>query len=322
MLKFKWIKITLMALAVILGMNTPSAVLAAENGALNYPAGSPAVFIGEFPPIPGLFAVSQTSYTASDSLYDANGDKIEDQDFELVAWVETFRFLVSYPYRLWGANLYSQLVLPLVSVESSLTISTPYGPYEAFDDSDSGLANIAIAPVILNWHQPESYQYITFGVDFVLYSGASYDEENSVNAATGYNTIMPQVAYRYDDPNGFDLGFKANLMFNLENGATNYDTGDMLVLDLLAGWNVGKWKLDIVGGYTHQYASDQKNGNDVNNSKLRSLNMGPSITYSAGPLIVNVNYQKGLLAENSSMNDTFWLNIALPLYVPNPPMPK
>lgn len=304
----------LTVLAMALGL--VSGASAAEPGALNYPAGSPGVFLGEFPPLPGLFMVAQTTYTTSDALYDSDGDKINDTKFKLNTWVETFRFLASYPQKLWGANLYSQLVLPVVNVESKLSVRTPVGRHRIYDGEDSGLANITVSPLIMNWQLQESHQYFTLGLDIALEWGASYDDDKAVNAGTGYTTFIPVLAYRYDNPNGLDVGVKANFMFNLENDSTDYDTGDMIALDLYAGWNFGKWKLGAMGAYTDQFESDKVHGHTVKNSDIRMFNVGPSISYVAGPVIFNFNYQKGVTAENISKNDFFWFNIALPLYVP------
>lgn len=324
MLNSKCTKIVWMVWLLIVGAASASIVMAAENGALNYPAGSPGIFVGRFPPIPGLFVIAQTSHMTSDALYDDNGDKEEGEDFEMEAWAQTFRFLASYPRKLWGASLYSQLVVPIVNVSTSLSANTPGGKINIFDDDDTGIGNITISPLVLNWHRPENDHHYTVGVDFVLEQGAAYDESNDVNAGTGYATIIPTAAYRFDRPDGPDLGIRANLMINLQNDATHYDTGDMLAFDFVAGWNFGNWKAGIVGGYTHQYGDDEA-GKDYPhpaNGKLRTLTMGPSIAFSNGPLTININYQKGVLAENASMNDAFWLNLALPLYVPPSARPK
>ena len=322
MLNVKLAKFAIILSSIILGGALTSTCMAAESGALNYPAGSPGPLVGEFPPIQGLFMVSQTSYTTSTALYDSHGDKIDADDFSMDAWAETFRILASYPRQLWGARLYSQLVIPIVHVDSSLSVSTPFGSIDIFDDSDAGLGNITVSPLIMNWYFPESHQYFTVGLDIALEAGASYSANSPVNAGTGYNTIMPVLAYRYDNPNGFDIGARLTPMFNLENDNTDYDTGDMVAVDFTTGWNIGKWKVGIVGGYTKQFENDQKNGVDIPNSKMESLLVGPSIMYSVGPIIINLNYQKGVLAENTSKNDSFWLNFTIPLYVPESARPK
>ena len=304
------IAVVLLAMCMLL----PLHAVAAESGAVNYPAGSPGTLVGEFPSIPGLFGVSQTSYTTSKGLYDNDGDKIND--FEMDAWAETFRLVASYPTKFLGANLYSQLVIPVVKLENSLTVSTPGGPFEVFDDSDSGLGNIIISPLIMNWHKPDSNSYYTIGLDIATTWGASYDADKPVNVATGYSSFIPVLAYRYDVPNGIDLGVRASYLINQENSDTDYDSGDMLCLDLFGGWNFGKWQVGITGGYTQQLTDDEQNGNEIDNHRMKLLQLGPSITYMNGPMIIEVNYQKGLLAENTSKNDSFWLNFTLPLYVP------
>lgn len=313
------LKTAVVASSFVITTVAASPVVAAEHGALNYPHGSPGVLLGEFPPLPGLFLVAQTTYATSDGLYDGDGDEIRDEDFEMETWVETFRFLASYPTELWGARLYSQVVLPLVNVQTSLGVETPVGKMEIFDDDDSGLANITVSPLIMNWQFRESHQYITLGLDLALEWGASYDEEKEVNAGTGYTSIIPVAAYRYDDPSGLDAGIKANLMFNLENDATDYESGDMIALDFYAGWNIGKWKVGVVGGYSNQFEADEQYGVKVDESEMMALNIGPSLSYSAGPFIINFNYQKGVAAENISLNDYCWFNVTVPLYVPNRP---
>ncbi|MBU1170233.1 MAG: transporter [Proteobacteria bacterium] len=318
------IKKVFITLSVILCIAMVSTSMAAEDGALNYIPGAPGSVLGEFPPIPGLFVIAQTSYTSSDALYDHHGDEIKDLDFNLDAWAQTFRFLASYPHKVWGANIYSQLVVPMVSVDTSASVDThsPAGVVSLFDEDDRGLGNLTISPIILNWQQAESHQYFTAGLDIALEKGASYTKDKHVNAGTGYSTIMPVLAWRYDDPDGLDFGVKANVMFNMENDYTHYDTGDMLSLEFIGGWNLGKMKVGLIGAYTLQYEDDESNGSEVADSKMKSLVIGPSIAYSMGPLIINLNYQKGILAENGPMTDTLWLNIALPLYVPPSARPK
>lgn len=296
-----------------------SPAMAAEDGPLNYPAGSPGSMVGQFPPFAGLFMISQTSFSTSDALYDSNGDEIKSRDFSMDAWVETVRFVASYPTQLWGAHLYSQLVLPIGNVDSSLSVNTGSGSMSIFDEDDTALGNITVSPLIMNWTLSE-HQYFTVGMDIALKQGGdSYDADSSVNVATGYNSIIPLFAYRYNDPQGLDIGAKFAYLINQENSSTDYDTGDMLAIDFTAGWNFGKLGVGIVGGYTDQLENDKQYGVEIEDSKLRTLTLGPSLTYSMGPVTINVNMQKGILTENSSRSDSYWINVALPLYVATPP---
>ena len=131
---------------------------------------------------------------------------------------------------------------------------------------------------------------------------------------------MPTLAYRYDDPTGFDFGISPRLSFNTLNSTTNYQSGTALIVDLEAGYNVGKWKLGVAGGYTQQLENDTLNGATVANSRLKQFALGPSITYTSLPFIFNLNWQSGLYAENGAAVSSVWANVAMPLSVAGGPM--
>jgi hypothetical protein len=297
--------------------------LGAENGVTNYPAGAPGVFIGAFPPIPGIFALSQTNYTSGSGLYDGNGNKLPIP-FRVSSISETARFLISYPTDLLGAHVYTQFVLPFVHLESS----NPGGKFSA-----DGFAGLTVSPVILQWSLAQ-FQSFTLGLDIATNTG-TYSPGASLNVGTNYNTIMPTVAYRYFDPKGFEFAVAPRLLFNDTNTESvnqftrlqqEYRSGDALVVDFNAGYNFGPWKAGIVGGYTHQFADDTVNGVKAFNAagvqdgnRLRTLAFGPSLAYNAGTFQVNVNYQHTFLVENGTKSDSVWANISFPIWVPAPP---
>ena len=111
------------ALAAAMAAALSGGAQAAENGVLNYPSGAPSVFIGEFPPMPGLFGASQTTYSYADALYDSKGNKLA-VPFKLAAESETLRFIASYPAELFGAHLLSQLVIPMVHLDIKVPAAT------------------------------------------------------------------------------------------------------------------------------------------------------------------------------------------------------
>lgn len=299
------------------------AALAAENGVTNYPAGSPGIFIGTFPPIPGLFAISQTSYTSANGLYDGSGNKLPIP-FRLSSVSETVRFLASYPGEFFGAHVYSQLVVPVVHINNS----NPGGTFQA-----DGFANLTISPVILNWAL-SPLQSVTLGLDIMPNTG-TYSPSKPLNVGTNYTTISPVFAYRYSDPKGFEFAVSPRLLLNTTNTDSvnaftqtlqQYRSGDALAVDFTAGYNIGPWKLGAVGGYVQQYADDTVNGIKAFNAagiqdgnRLRALNFGPSVTYNAGPVQINLNYQHTFYVENGTKADTVWANVAFPIWVPAPP---
>src|SRR5262249_49804558 len=155
--------------------------------------------------------------------------------FNLTAYAETARLLAAYPGELFGAKVYSQVVLPFVHLD-----------IDAFGNSQTanGLANVTVTPFILNWTRDE--HHFSAALDIVT-SWAQYDPAK-LSVGTGYSSFIPTVGYRYDVPNGFDFGFLARLEFNTENDATNYRSGTALMIDGVIGWNFGPWKIGAVAG--------------------------------------------------------------------------
>ena len=275
---------------------------AMEGGVSPFPAGSTSEYIAAMPPIPGLFAVQQTSFTSSTRLYDSNGDKVP-VPFKLIARTTTTRLLASWGAQALGAGLYSQLVLPLVSLDLSVA---------GREGSDKGLSNVTVSPLIARWSL-SPVANVTAGLDIALPS-SSYKSDRMANVAVGYTSWQPVVAYRYNAPGGLDVGISNRLLLNRRNSDTDYRSGNAYVGEFTAGWNFDKWKVGAVGGYVNQFSDDKQAGAAIGN-RLRSFAMGPSISYQAGPVMLNANYQRGLYAVNTAKSNSIWVNVAIPLWV-------
>ncbi|HTH74425.1 MAG TPA: transporter [Trinickia sp.] len=271
-----------------------------EGGVSPYPAGAVGTNIANLPPIPGLFALEQFNYTFANGLYGNDGKKLPIP-FSLSAYSETTRLLVSYPFHLLGANVYSQLVIPVVSLHTSV-----FGQ----SSTQNGLSNITVTPALLEWHLTQNLA-IASGLDFAFETGSYSPVKSSV--AVGYTSIQPVVSVRYNVPNGIDVAVANRLLLNSKNGATNYRSGDGYVAEFSAGWNFGPWKLGVVGAYLNQFSDDKANGVSAGN-RMKTFGIGPSVVYDARSWNVNVNYQQGLYAANTAKSSSVWLNIAIPLW--------
>lgn len=273
-----------------------------EGGISPFPAGSTGEYIAALPPIPGLFAVEQFNYSSSNGLYDNNGNK-RPIPFKSSVYSATTRLLAAYPTTVLGANLYSQLVLPAVSLHTDVA---------GHSETHGGMSNITVTPVMLRWGL-SPYANITTGLDISLPTGSYSPARTSV--AVGYTSWQPVVAYRYNEPNGLDVGISNRLLLNQKNGDTAYRSGSAYVADFTAGWNFGKWKVGAVGAYLNQFSDDRQNGAVVGGNRSRSFAVGPSIAYNAGPFSISVNYQRGIYAVNTAKSNALWVNVAIPLWV-------
>ncbi|TCG08106.1 hypothetical protein BZM27_14455 [Paraburkholderia steynii] len=280
---------------------------ALEGGVSPYPAGAVGTNIAEMPPIPGLFALEQLSYSYSNGLYGNDGEKLPFR-FHSSAFSATTRLLASYPFTLLGAHLYSQLVLPVVSLHTNVAGQR---------GTQDGLSNVTLSPVIASWSLARNLTF-TSGFDIAFETGSYSPSKPSV--AVGYTSLQPVVSLRYNAPNGIDLGVANRVMFNRENGETGYRSGTAYVGEFEAGWNIGKWKLGVVGAYLNQFTDDRNNGALVAGNRAKTLGIGPSIVYDGGKFNINLNYQQGIYAANTSKSNAVWLNVAIPLWA-KPPGP-
>ncbi|VVE88621.1 SphA family protein [Pandoraea bronchicola] len=272
-----------------------------ENGVSPYPAGATVTGIASLPPIPGLFVLQQFSYTFANALYGNDGNKLP-LPFRSSASVATTRIIASYPIHFLGANVYSQLVLPVVSLHMSIAGQSSV---------QNGLANVTVSPVILQW-RPSSSVTIATGLDLMTASGSYSATKNSV--AVGYSSLQPVFAIRYNTPDGLDVGLSNRLMINQTNRDTSYHSGSTYVGEFTLGWNFGPWKAGVVGAYLNQFADDAQSGVTVAaGNRARSFAIGPAVSYDGHWFNVALNYQRGLYAANTAKSSSVWLNIAIPL---------
>ncbi len=273
-----------------------------EGGVSPFPVGSTGEYVAGMPPIPGLFVLEQMHYTSSNGLYDNEGNK-RPIPFKLSGFSATTRLLAAYPTTVLGARLYSQLVLPVVSLHTEVA---------GHSERHSGLANITVSPAVLRWSLSE-HAYAVAGLDLALSNGSYSPTRPSVS--TGYASIQPVFGLRHTDPNGLDIGMINRLLINRENGTTNYKSGRGYVNEFTAGWNSGPWKMGVVGSYLNQFSDDRQGGATIQGNRARSFALGPSLNYNAGRFSVSVNYQRGLYAANTTKNNVLGVGIAVPLWI-------
>lgn len=271
-----------------------------EGGVSPYPAGAIGTNIANLPPIPGLFALEQFNYSFANGLYGNDGNKLPIP-FRTNVYSATTRLLLAYPFQILGASVYTQLVIPVVSLHTSV-----FGQ----SSTQNGLSNITLTPVLLQWHLSQNLA-IASGIDVAFETGSYSPVKPSVSV--GYTSVQPVVSIRYNVPNGIDLGLENRFLLNEKNGTTNYSSGDGYVAEFSAGWNVGPWKLGVVGAYLNQFSDDKSAGVNVGN-RMRTFGIGPSVVYDARSWNVNLNYQQGVYAANTAKSNSVWLNIAIPLW--------
>lgn len=290
--------IRILASTALLSLGCLSAVSAAENGNSQYAPGSAQFFAGAIPPFEGLYFLSQTSYFTANRTNDGNGHEVPI-DFKVKAAVETMRFLYVSDVHIGSAQLWGQIVLPLVHLD----VATAFA-----NDKTNSFAD-ATATVGLAWH-PDQKQTFILGLDVGVPIG-NYDKNAMANGGVNHWSMQPTIAYHYSDPQGLEVGAAARVIFNTENTETNYTSGNEFVLDYSVGWNFDKLRVGAVGYYLNQFTDDKGPGVASDGHRGKGFALGPSLTYSFNPgLQVSASWQHDIVAKNRAQGDTVWVNFA------------
>lgn len=290
-------KLNTLCLAAAMSASALSAQ-AAENGNTQYSPGASQFFAGGMPPYTGFYLVMQTSYFSSDRTNDKNGDRIPI-DFEVKAIAETFRFLYISDIEIAKADLFFQLVVPVVHLDMTV-------PYT--QDKSTALADITVSTG-LAWH-PDQHNTFVAGLDVSMPTG-QYDVSELASVGTNHWSFQPTLAYHYLDPEGFEFGAAARLIVNTENPDTDYTTGNELVVDYAIGWNIDKFRIGAVGYYLQQLTDDEGPGVAADGHRGKGFAIGPSLTYNLKPgLQLSASWQHDVVAENRAQGNTVWVNFA------------
>ncbi|MDQ1120477.1 MULTISPECIES: transporter [Pseudoxanthomonas] len=277
-----------------------TSAVAAENGNTQYSPGASQFFSGNVPPYPGFYLLSQTSYTSADRLNDGKGDRLPI-DFDVRAKVETLRLIGVSPNHLLGGQIWGQLILPIVDLD------TRVGPVS---DSRTGLADSTLTGG-LAWHDGKN-NYV-FGLDIGMNTG-SYQHGRLANPGQNHWSFQPTIGYQYLDPQAWVAAASLRYIVNTKNHDTDYTSGDEVVLDYAIGYNIGSSRLSVVGYLLDQVSDDEGPGVGSDGNRGRGFAIGPSYTYrfASGPEL-STSWQHETHTEHRSQGNIFWLNLALKL---------
>lgn len=273
---------------------------ATEGGASQYQGGASQFYGAAIPPFPGTYMLSQVNIYGANRTNDGNGNKIPI-DFSLKVYANTFRFMHVTDIKFAGADVWGQLVVPVV-----------HGNLSAMGrrDTQTSVADTT-GSVGLAWHVDQNT--FTLGLDVAAPTGR-YRKENLFNIGTNHWSFQPVVGYKHFDPQGLDISLLPRLVFNTRNTATDYTSGNEFYVDYAVGWNFGPTKLGLVGYAYRQLTDDEGRGVGADGNRGKAFAIGPSLTYSFNPgLNVSGAWQRELVAEHRTQGNFLWLNLAFKL---------
>ena len=309
---------TLSALGLILCvvLAQESSVHAAQNAMGHYSPGSMSSFIDGAPT--GL-AVGNIFNFYSGS---AGADKTFPIGINLAANLDVTTyadvFLVAYgtPFGILDGKFSVAATVPYVWAEVSASLSGPRQRRIKTDRAE-GLGDMMLIPFWLAWNKGDFKWDVR--LDIYAPTGA-YDKKDLANVGLNYWTFEPMVSFSYLSKKiGLEVTAFAGMDFNTENEDIEYQSGDMLHLDLTIAEHLPLFDYGVIGVgvnafYWKQVTADSGAGAKLGSFEGRTEGIGPVLSYISPPicgqtLLAEVKWLPELDVEKRLSGNYVWFKL-------------
>ncbi|QRF62808.1 transporter [Variovorax paradoxus] len=304
----RWLSVAVFLLA--------SPAFATEGGGNSYPMGVETNFNGVMLPEGAHWFVYYSHYGATHSKNHAGEDNPQLARFRLA--VNTVAPRLSYVWpgaRLFGAKIETRVVQAIVASDLEAAVARPDAQVPLNRGGNrTGLADMALSPVILGWHSETFHQ--TTGIDLHLKTG-TYDVSERVNTGRNYAQAAVFYAFTWFPATGFDLNAKLRYAANQRNKATDYRSGNEASIEFSGGYRVNPQLVVGFNGYVYRQTTDDEQAGRVasgNGNRGRVNSFGPYLTYNLTPRLALVaKLQQEFGARNKPEGMRLWLQARMPL---------
>src|SRR5580704_4758225 len=238
----------------------------------------------------GLLLEEFPDVYVSGSLKDSNGATVGGKN-TLTAISTTSHIAYISDKRLFGAWLGVEVLVPIVDVQAKLANGT--------DATERGFADPIFGPFALQWAPKRIGRGIFVHralLDITAPIG-KYSDQRAVNIGNHFVMVNPYYAFTYEWPHNLEVSARFHYLWNSVNKDpfvgfgiqnmqpgqafhTNYATSLEVMKDVRVGFN---------GYWLQQVTDHQINGQNVPNSKERTIGLGPGIQVGGNGLWLRVN---------------------------------
>jgi hypothetical protein len=151
------------------------------------------------------------------------------------------------------------------------------------EDEVAGLGDIAVAPILLGWHNDAMDTFFSTSLTITAPTG-EYEAGALVFIGLNYWTFTPAVAYTHLwHEQGIDFSANFGIDINTTNPDTDYYSGAMAHLDLSLTKNITEnFSIGLIGGALYQFEDDDSAFADARDGfKGQSVAIGPLVSYKA-----------------------------------------
>jgi len=278
----------------------PGRAAGTENGGQNYPFGLNTILPGVAPPPGHTWWQNYNVYYSAGTFNDGNGNSlIPGFELDVAAYVP--RIFHSWKTKIGPFGLASAVVVPFVYVGAKTAISSDHN----FDIGSPTL-------------QPLYLTYANSAKTFFAYTGVDFSAPTHTAVSRNYWSMDPILTMTWFPAKGVDVNMIALVEFALqENSATNYRSGNLLVLDYSGHVRpfsaLPKLSLGLNGYYVDQFSSDKLAGVDIG-FEGRAFAFGPELVYElADAAGFAIKWQHEFDARNRPQGEQVWLQFQVPV---------
>lgn len=285
---------------------------AAEGASSHYLPGLVGDLLYAVPPKPGLQVANVFFYqngNVAKTLLQGRVSLSVDVNLFLDLPVATYTF----EQPVLGGTYSMGVVIPFGNVKVKGQITGPLGNLFSRDDSASGLSDMVITPLQLNWSSND-FSFKLAEAVFVPTGG--YDVNQVANLGRNYWSFDTQGAVTWFQPKiGLDVSVAPGIMFNTENKATNYRTGTEFHLDFAVNQFLAEsFAVGVNGYYYDQITGDSGSGAVLGPFESQALAFGLGFVWipksSGGNLTVMGKWQRDVHDSHRFKSDYSTLTAA------------
>lgn len=248
-----------------------AAAHAAEGGLTNYVPGYYGDFAVAVAPPKGLY-VYGTAYSYQAKL---KGPAVPNTvSASAMLYLGGFQYVTDY--KLFGATVAFGSYTTFL--DANLEAKPP--PF-SLDASVSNRGDMSVSPLILYWSSGNLY---VSAYQAVIMPTGAYDRGAPLNSSRNYYSFDSVLALTWlDQKQGYEISLVPGLMFNTENTATNYRTGNEFHLDGMLNKYLSQDFAIGLHGYVYSQFSDDS-GAGAPKIRSSSAAIGPAVLWNTTSL--------------------------------------
>ena len=290
--------------------------LAAEGGYSNYIPGTYGDFAMAIEPPDRLTLRNDVYYYQADDQKSVRAGRI-DLGAQLTFLVNLTTLLYKPDIQLDGAQYAFGALIPLMKneIESSLSFDPgDMGTKTRATSDAAGLGDIVLVPWVFYWNADNLHANVS---QFIVAPTGDYDETDPINTSLNYWSFDSNVAVTYLNPeSGWEFSANLGYIYNTENSATDYQTGEELHVDIAVNRYLSdSFAVGLHGFHLEQISGDSGDGALLGNFEAQASGAGPAVLWStrvAGrPISLIAKWLHEFDAERRIEGDHFIVSFAL-----------